>query len=62
MEILGLLKKGVFKPVYQVPKGIYIFNSRFVDKIKQKGTEKAFPKSRLVIQAYKDEEKSLVLT
>ena len=62
MEILGLLEKGVFKPVYQVPKGIYIFNSRFVDKMKQKGTKKAFPKSRLVVQVYKDEEKSLVLT
>jgi hypothetical protein len=37
-----------------VPQGVYIFNSRFVDKIKHPGTNKAFKKSRLVIQAYND--------
>ena len=62
MEILGLLEKGVFKLIYQVLKGIYIFNLRFIDKIKQKGTKKAFLKSRLVVQVYKDKEKSLILT
>ena len=39
-----------------------IFNSRFVDEIKNKDTEKAFQKSRLVVQAYNDQEKELVLT
>jgi hypothetical protein len=45
-----------------VPQGIRIFNSRFVDEVKNKGTDKAFMKSRLVVQAYGDDEKRLVLT
>jgi hypothetical protein len=50
-EINGLLKKGVFAAVTEkdVPQGVYIFNSRFVDEIKHPGTNKAFKKSRLVI-------------
>jgi hypothetical protein len=53
-EINGLLKKGVFEPITikDVPQGVCIFNSRFVDKIKHLGTDKAFEKSRLVVQAY----------
>ena len=43
-------------------KGVRLFNSRFVDKIKNKGTDKAFKKSRLVVQAYNDLEKELVFT
>ena len=45
-----------------VPKGIRVFNSRFVDEVKNSGIDKAFEKSRLVIQAYNDLEKSAVLT
>jgi hypothetical protein len=37
-----------------VPQGVYIFNSWFVDEIKHPGTNKAFEKSRLVVQAYND--------
>ena len=50
-EINGLLKKGVFEPVTikDVPQGVRIFNSRFVNKIKHLGTNKAFEKSRLVV-------------
>ena len=33
-----------------------------MDEIKNAGTNKAFKKSRLVVQAYNDNEKSLVLT
>ncbi|RFU26353.1 hypothetical protein B7463_g9983, partial [Scytalidium lignicola] len=49
-EISGLLEKGVFETVdpQNVPNDICIFNARFVDEIKNKGTEKAFEKSRLV--------------
>lgn len=49
-EIDGLLEKGMFEvvPISQVPEGIGIFNSRFVDKIKNTGTATAFEKSRLV--------------
>jgi hypothetical protein len=50
-EINGLLKKGVFAAIMEkdVPQGVHIFNSCFVDKIKHPGTDKAFEKSRLVI-------------
>lgn len=45
-----------------IPHGIRIFNSRFVDEIKNKDTDKAFEKSRLVVQAYNNKEKTAVLT
>jgi hypothetical protein len=62
-EINGLLEKGVFVTITKkdVLQGVYIFNSCFVDKIKHPGTNKAFEKSRLVIQAYNDQGKDLVL-
>jgi len=63
-EITGLLEKGVFEIVklIDIPQGVRLFNSRFVDEVKNKGTDRAFEKSRLVIQAYNDLEKELVLT
>ena len=63
-ELNGLLKSGVFEVVdiTDIPQGIRIFNSRFVDEIKNPGTASAFKKSRLVVQAYKDTEKDMVLT
>jgi hypothetical protein len=53
----------VFKVIKasEVPEGVRIFNSRFVDKIKLKD-DVLFMKSRLVVQAYNDNEKKLVLT
>lgn len=45
-----------------VPAGTRFFNSRFVGEIKHEGTERAFEKSRLVVQAYNDQGKSIVLT
>jgi hypothetical protein len=50
-EVNGLIDKGVFQLVHKtdIPQGIRIFNSRFVDEIKNKGTDKAFEKSRLVV-------------
>jgi hypothetical protein len=55
-ELAGLLEKGVFKitKLADVPQGVRLFNSRFVDEIKNPGTDKAFEKSRLVVQAYND--------
>jgi hypothetical protein len=52
-EIAGLLEKGVFEvtPRPEVAQGVRIFNSRFVDEIKHKGTENELKKSRLVVQA-----------
>lgn len=63
-EVMGLLEKKVFElvGVSQVPPGIRIFNARFVDEIKNEGTDKAFEKSRLVVQAYNDHEKDQVFT
>ena len=63
-EVTGLLEKGVFQPVNKsvIPKGVRIFQSRFVDEIKHQGTENAYAKSRLVVQAYNDNEKRLILT
>ena len=63
-EVNGLIDKGVFQLVHKIdiPHGIRIFNSRFVDEIKNKGTDQAFEKSRLVVQAYNDEGKTVVLT
>jgi len=45
------LEKGVFETASEsdVPKGTRIFNARFVDEVKNKGTDKAFEKSRLVV-------------
>jgi hypothetical protein len=50
-EINRLLEKGVFAVVIDrdVPQGVYIFNSRFINEIKYPGTNKAFEKSRLVV-------------
>jgi hypothetical protein len=63
-EINGLYEKGAFEFVdaSEVPEGTRIFGSRFVDEIKHPGTDKAYEKSRLVIQAYNDPGKDLVLT
>jgi hypothetical protein len=63
-EIAGLLEKGVFEvvPRSDVPEGVRIFNSRFVDEIKNEGTNKELKKSRLVVQAYHDDDKHTVLT
>ena len=63
-ELASLLEKGVFEitKLVDVPQGVRLFNSRFVDEIKNLGTDKAFEKSRLVVQAYNDQEKELVLT
>ena len=45
-----------------VPQGAYIFNSCFINKIKYPNIDKAFKKLRLVVQAYNDQGKDLVLT
>jgi hypothetical protein len=63
-ELDSLIKRGVFEFVRNTdtPADTRIFNSRFVDQIKLKGTPKAYEKSRLVVQAYKDNGKKTVLT
>jgi hypothetical protein len=63
-EITRLLEKGVFEitKLENVLSGIRLFNLRFVDEVKNARTDTTFEKSRLVVQAYNDEEKRLVLT
>ncbi|KAJ5904893.1 uncharacterized protein N7473_001809 [Penicillium subrubescens] len=64
-EIEGLIARGVFDFVRYDPvkhAGIRIFNSRLVNEIKGKATGTPFEKSRLVIQAYNDEGKGMILT
>ncbi|KAE8549770.1 hypothetical protein EYB25_008294 [Talaromyces marneffei] len=63
-EINGLLERGVFEYAQEkdIPPGTRIFTARFVNEVKNNGTDKAFEKSRLVVQAYNDEGKEYVLT
>lgn len=64
MEVDGLIGREVFEHVNaaDLPPDVRLFNSRFIDEVKHEGTDKAFEKSRLVIQAYNDTEKTQVLT
>jgi hypothetical protein len=43
------LEKGVFEVAFNVLKRVCIFNFKFVNEMKNKGTEKAFAKLRLVV-------------
>jgi hypothetical protein len=63
-EIAGLLEKGVFISINKkdVSADVRIFSFRFVNEIKHSSIEKAFEKFRLVIQAFNDQNKILVLT
>ena len=63
-EIDSLLGKGIFRIVHggDIPQGIKIFNSRFIDEVKGKETATPYEKSRLVVQAYNNQGKSSVLT
>ena len=63
-EIAGLIAGSVLKLVApkDVPENTRIFSSRFVNTLKGEGTDKAFEKSRLVIQAYNDQGKLELLT
>ncbi|KAL3713545.1 hypothetical protein TMatcc_002248 [Talaromyces marneffei ATCC 18224] len=63
-EINGLLERGVFEYAQEkdIPPGTRIFTARFVNEVKNNGTDKAFEKSRLVVQAYNDKGKEYVLT
>src|SRR5579871_5780926 len=63
-EIKRLLERGVFTIVNEadIPQDIRIFNSRFVDEIRNSGTNEAYEKSRLVVQAYDDQNKNMILT
>jgi hypothetical protein len=63
-EINDLIEKDVFQSIKtnDVSFDVRIFNFRFVDEIKHLDTDKAFEKSRLVVQTFNDQNKNLVLT
>jgi hypothetical protein len=63
-KINGLFKKGVFTtvPLLTIFNGIYIFNSQFINKVKNIRTSTVFKKLYLVIQAYNNAEKEFILT
>jgi hypothetical protein len=64
-EIESLIANGVFEFVqYNLNKysGIRIFNLRLVNEVKGKVTSTPYEKSRLIIQAYNNEGKELILT
>jgi hypothetical protein len=63
-ELEGLLNNHVFEVVdaRDVPANARVFGTRFVDSMKNEGTDKAFEKSRLVVQAFNDPGKETILT
>lgn len=63
-KINRLLDNGVFKvvPISKIPQGRKIFNSKFMDQIKNARTAAAFEKSRLIVQTYNNNSKLLILT
>jgi hypothetical protein len=64
-EINGLIVRGVFEFVqynHNKHSGVRIFNFRLVNKVKEKATNSLFKKSRLVVQAYNNKGKELILT
>lgn len=59
-----LLEKDDFKviSISDVLSGIRIFNSCFIDEIKNKGIATAFEKSRFIVQAYDNYGKEKIIT
>jgi hypothetical protein len=63
-EINSLITRGIFQFEQYNPakyQGICIFNSRIINKIKNKATNAPYKKSRLVIQAYNNNRKEMIL-
>jgi hypothetical protein len=63
-EINDLIEKNVFRSISKndVSSNFRIFNFRFVNEIKHLDINKAFKKSRLVMQKFNDQNKNLILT
>lgn len=64
-EIEGLIAQGVFEFIPYDHNSMAkhrLFKSRLVNEIKEKGTPMPYEISRLVIQAYNDEDKANILT
>ena len=61
-ELNGLFEHGVFEIIDYIPPNSQVFKTRFIDEVKHTGTEKAFEKSRLVVQGYSNSGKDKILT
>ena len=63
-KMIELIEKRMFISINKkkMSEGMRIFNSRFVDEMKNVDTNSAFEKSRLIVQAYNDSIKHFVLT
>ncbi len=63
-KIAELLEKDVFLSINKIDisSDVRIFSFRFVNEIKHSDTDKTFKKFRLVVQAFKNRNKTLVLT
>jgi hypothetical protein len=63
-KINDLIEKNVFRSINKndVSSDVRIFNSRFVNEIKHLDIDKAFEKSRFVMQTFNDQNKNLMLT
>ena len=63
-QIAGLLEKGVFRIVTpeKILSNTQVFDPCLVDEIKDPCTDKAYDKSRPVMQAHNNEKENLVLT
>ena len=63
-ELDGLMEWDMFEVTAKkdIPTGTFIFGSRFVNQIKNKGTVNIYEKSWLVVQAYNDDGKRSILT
>ena len=63
-EMIELIEKKVFIPIdkKKMSENMRIFNSRFVNEVKNADTNLTFEKSRLMMQTYNDSIKHFVLT
>lgn len=61
--IVELLEKNIFKVITfeKIPIDAQLFNSQFINKIKNLGIKKVFEKSYLLKQAYNNKNKNLIL-
>lgn len=62
-EVNRLLDRDIYElvDISEVPNRVRIFGSRFVNKIKFKGTTDAYKKSRIIVQAYNNKDKEKIL-
>ena len=63
-KLNGLFEKEIFEIIHIDNLFIEtrVFENRFINQIKNEGTEKAFEKSRLIVQTFNNSKKQKILT